>query len=74
MLASAQSVPPIAPGATFKDVPDLGVTGRHTYLYTPAVLNSPAPMLTPVSTLGPVARAEADRAAIILAVGSRSTP
>lgn len=37
-----------APGAKWQDVPDLGVAGSHTYLYTPSVLFNPAPMLTPV--------------------------
>jgi hypothetical protein len=44
--ASAQT--PTPGGATFKDIPDLGVTGSHTYMYTPSVLFNPAPMLTPV--------------------------
>src|SRR4051794_31784391 len=45
--ASAQS-PPIAAGAKWQDILNLGVTGSHTYLYTPSVLFNPAPMLTPV--------------------------
>src|SRR4051812_44859755 len=45
--ASAQSGP-ITPGAKWQDIPDLGVTGSHTYMYTPSVLFNPAPMLTPV--------------------------
>jgi hypothetical protein len=45
--ASAQSAP-ITAGAKWQDVPDLGVAGSHTYLYTPSVLFNPAPMLTPV--------------------------
>ena len=45
--AGAQSAP-VPQGATFKDVPDLGETGSHTYMYTPSVLFNPAPMLTPV--------------------------
>src|SRR3954454_2516253 len=35
-------------GAKWQDVPDLGVAGSHTYLYTPSVVYDPAPMLTPV--------------------------
>src|SRR3954452_4324208 len=35
-------------GAKWRDIPDLGVTGSHTYMYTPSVLFDPAPMLTPV--------------------------
>ncbi|MDA0168391.1 hypothetical protein OJ998_04770 [Solirubrobacter taibaiensis] len=46
--ASAQSAPPITPGAKWQDIPDLGVTGSHTYMYTPSALFDPAPMLTPV--------------------------
>src|SRR3954452_12344788 len=45
--ANAQSSP-ITPGAKWQDVPNLGVTGSHTYMYTPSVLFNPAPMLTPV--------------------------
>src|SRR4051794_11428690 len=35
--AHAQSAP-ITPGAKWQDIPDLGVAGSHTYLYTPSVL------------------------------------
>jgi hypothetical protein len=45
--ANAQSGP-ITPGAKWQDIPNLGVTGSHTYLYTPSELFNPAPMLTPV--------------------------
>src|SRR3954447_20888667 len=45
--ASAQSAP-ITTGAKWQDIPDLGVTSSHTYIYTPSVLFNPGPMLTPV--------------------------
>jgi hypothetical protein len=48
LATSASAAGPITPGATFNDVADLGVTGSHTYVYTPSVLISPTPMLTPV--------------------------
>src|SRR3954454_13372055 len=35
-------------GAQWQNIPDLGVTGSHTYIYTPSALFNLAPMLTPV--------------------------
>jgi hypothetical protein len=46
--ANASAQTPTPGGASFVDVPDLGVAGSHTYLYTPSVKFDPAPMLTPV--------------------------
>jgi predicted peptidase len=48
LAASASAAGPITPGATFNTVGNLGVTGSQTYVYTPSVLISPTPMLTPV--------------------------
>src|SRR3954451_15407098 len=45
---TAHAQTPTPGGASFKDIPDLGVTGSHTYMYTPSVKFDPAPMLTPV--------------------------
>src|SRR4051794_12631809 len=48
LLAASTASAQTTVGAKWQDIPNLGVTGSHTYIYTPSVLFNPAPMLTPV--------------------------
>src|SRR3954449_3309877 len=85
LLAASTASAQTTVGAKWQDIPNLGVTGSHTYIYTPSVMFDPAPMLTPVlfvysnagyatqgaalaalTNAGLIARAEADRAVLIV--------
>src|SRR3954451_4519623 len=48
LLAASTASAQTTVGAKWQDIPNLGVTGSHTYIYTPSVMFDPAPMLTPV--------------------------